>query len=186
MSAQGVAVRTDWTETLIGLAVVLVAVALIVFGYMRTGTGSLSSGYEIDAHLSKADGLGVGTDVRLSGIKVGSVTDLTLDPRTYLVTVHMHIRNDVKIPTDSSLMVTSAGILGSSYLSITPGGDDAMILPHGFIENTQGAVDLMSLAGRMGLGNLNDVGKAKPAQRQPPAQGQQPAPGQPAPLPPGP
>ena len=66
--------------------------------------------------LAKADGLGVGTDVRLAGIKIGTVSDLTLDPKTYLVTVHMNIRNDVKIPDDSSLLVTSVRPAGQPYL----------------------------------------------------------------------
>ena len=134
-------------ESAIGAIVVAVAVLFLIFAYMRTGSGSLP-GYEIDARLAKADGLGIGTDVRISGIKVGSVSDLTLDPKTYLVTVHMNLRDDIKIPTDSSLLVTSAGILGSSYLSITPGGDDTMLAPGGMIENTQGSVDVMSLVGR--------------------------------------
>ena len=70
---------------------------------------------------AKVDGLAVGTDVRLAGIKIGTVSDLTLDPKTYLVTVHMNIRNDIKLPTDSSVLVTPAGFLGGQYLSITPG-----------------------------------------------------------------
>ena len=82
-------------ETVIGAIVVAVAILFIVFAYMRTGSGSLS-GYEIQARLPRVDGLGVGTDVRLSGIKIGSVSDLTLDPKNYLVTLHMNIR-DVSI-----------------------------------------------------------------------------------------
>ena len=67
-------------ETIIGAVVVAVAALFIVFAYMRTGSGSLS-GYEIQARLPRVDGLGIGTDVRLSGIKIGSVSDLTLDPQ---------------------------------------------------------------------------------------------------------
>ena len=135
------------TETAIGAVVVAVAVLFLVFIYTRAGSGGLS-GYEIQARLPRVDGLGVGTDVRLAGIKIGSVADLTLDPKNYLVTVHMTIRNDVKIPDDSSLMVTSSGLLGSSYISITPGGDDKMLASGGMIQNSQGSVDLMGLINR--------------------------------------
>ncbi len=90
----------------------------------------------------------MGTDVRLAGIKIGSVSDLTLDPRNYLVTVHMNIHNDVKIPDDSSLMVTSSGLLGSSYISISPGGDDKMLASGGMIQNSQGSLDLNGLINR--------------------------------------
>ena len=138
-------------ETLIGAAVVAVAVVFLAFAYYRTGTGSLS-GYELNAKLSKVDGLGVGTDVRLAGIKIGSVTDLTLDPKTYLATVHMNIRDDIKIPADSSVLVTSAGFLGSQYLSITPGGDDKMMVAGGYFENAQGSIDVMNLVGRFATG----------------------------------
>ena len=134
-------------ETVIGAVVVAVAVLFLAFIYTRAGSAGLS-GYEIQARLPRVDGLGVGTDVRLAGIKIGSVSDLTLDAKTYLVTVHMSIRNDVKIPVDSSLMVTSSGLLGSSYISITPGGDDKMLGSGGMIANSQGSVDLMGLINR--------------------------------------
>jgi len=162
MSAAG-AIRSNAAEALIGAVVVAVAVLFLVFAYMRTGTGSLS-GYEINVRLAKADGLAVGTDVRISGIKVGSVSDLALDPTNYLVTVHMSIREDIKIPTDSSVLVTSAGLLGSQYLSITPGGDDTMLPPGGTIQNAQGSVDVMNLVGRfMGEGGANKGGQQQPA-----------------------
>ena len=165
MSARGIS--NNLAETLIGAAVVLVAVGFLGFTYMRTGSGSLS-GYEVQAKLPKVDGLGIGTDVRVSGIKVGSVSNLVLDPKSYLVTVHMSIRDDIKLPTDSSMMITSAGILGSSYLSITPGGDPKDIPPGGFIENTQAAnaTDLMSLAGRV-MGGSSGAPAPKPAAPQP-------------------
>jgi phospholipid/cholesterol/gamma-HCH transport system substrate-binding protein len=154
-------------ETIIGAIVVAVAILFIVFAYMRTGSGSLS-GYEIQARLPKVDGLGIGTDVRLSGIKIGSVSDLTLDPKNYLVTVHMHIRDDIKIPEDSSLIVTSSGLLGSSYISLTPGGSDKMLASGGMIQNSQGSVDLMGLVGRfIGGGNNGQTPAPKPQQQAP-------------------
>lgn len=165
MSARGIS--NNLAETLLGAAVVAVAAGFLAFTYMRTGSGSLS-GYQVLAKLPKVDGLGIGTDVRISGIKVGSVSDLVLDPKNYLVTVHMNIRDDIKLPTDSSMMITSAGILGSSYLSITPGGDPKDIPAGGYIENTQAAnaTDLMSLAGRV-MGGGNGSAPPKPAAPQP-------------------
>jgi len=162
--------QNNIAEVLVGAVVVAVALAFLAFAYYRTGTGSLS-GYELNARLPKVDGLGIGTDVRLAGIKVGSVTDLTLDPKTYQATVHMSIRDDIKVPADSSILVTSAGILGSSYLSITPGGDDHMLAAGSYFENAQGSVDVMGLVGRFMNG---DKGGAP-----------QPAPPQPAPALPG-
>jgi phospholipid/cholesterol/gamma-HCH transport system substrate-binding protein len=156
----------------IGAVVVAIAVLFIAFVYTRSSGGGLS-GYEIQARLDKVDGLGVGTDVRLSGIKIGSVADLTLDPKTYLVTVHMNIRNDVKIPVDSSLVVTSSGLLGSSYISITPGGDDKMLASGGMIGNSQGSVDLMGLINRF---IAAPPSPAKPQQQPKPQQNPAPSP----------
>src|SRR5579884_3023999 len=138
--------QNNVTETLIGAGVVAVAVAFLAFADMRRGAGRLS-GYEVNARLPKADRLAVGTDVRLAGIKIGSVTDLTLDPKTYLVTVHMSIRDDIKLPVDSSVLVTQAGFLGGQYLSITPGGDDKMMAAGSYFENAQGSIDVMGLVG---------------------------------------
>ena len=161
MSARGL--QNNLAETLIGAVVVAVALGFLAFTYLRTGSGSLS-GYEVKANLAKVDGLGVGTDVRISGIKVGSVTELELNRQNYTVTVHMNIRDDIKLATDSSMMITSSGILGSSYLSISPGGDAADIKPGGYIQNTQAAnaTDLMSLAGRV-MGGGNGTPAPKPA-----------------------
>jgi phospholipid/cholesterol/gamma-HCH transport system substrate-binding protein len=153
--------QNNTVETIIGAIVVLVAAAFIVFAYRSTSAGALT-GYEISADLPRADGLNIGTDVRLSGIKIGTVSDLTLKPN-YLVTVHMRVRRDVNIPTDSSLVVTSSGFLGSSYLSISPGGDDTMIKDGGQITHTQGSVDLMGLVGRF----INGGGGGQQPQQKP-------------------
>lgn len=165
--------QSNVAETLIGAVVIAVAVGFLAFAYLRTGSGSLS-GYEVNARLPKADGLSVGTDVRLAGIKIGTVTDLTLDPKTYLVTVHMSIRNDIKLPVDSSVLVTQAGFLGGQYLSITPGGEDKMMAAGSFFENAQGSIDVMGLVNRFTGGGGSNPPPAKPAEPQ--AQSQAPAP----------
>lgn len=153
-------------ETIMGAIVVLVAAAFLYYAYSTTNSTSFG-GYELTAKMPRVDGIATGTDVRLSGIKVGAVRELTLDPKTYLVTLHLSIQNDVQIPADSSLMVTSSGLLGGSYLSITPGGDDKMLPPGGAITNVQGSVDLMGLVGRFigGGGNNNggQGGQPKPS-----------------------
>lgn len=160
--------QNNTVETLIGAIVVAVAVGFLYFAYANTNSADLS-GYEVDAKFQRVDGLNVGTDVRLSGIKIGSVAALTLDAKTYQATVHLNIRQDVKLPDDSSIMVTSTGLLGNSYLSVSPGGSDDMIPPGGSIKNTQGSVDLMSLIGRFAGGG----GASAPPQQTAPT----PAPG---------
>lgn len=174
--------QNNVAETLIGAVVVAVAVAFVAFAYFRTGSGSVS-GYELNARMPNVSGLADGTDVRLAGVKIGTVTDLTLDPKTYLATVRMDIRNDIKLPTDSSIMVTQAGFLGGQYLSITPGGDDKMMTAGSYFDNAQGSVDVMGLVGRAvgGESLSNQAPKPKAPQGAGP-QGQAPATQAPAPM----
>ena len=148
--------NNNMVETLIGAVVVLVAVGFLVFAYSSTSAGSLS-GYPLDARFTSADGINTGTDVRLHGIKVGSVSGVDLDPKTYMAVVHMNIRSDVPIPDDSSIKVTSTGLLGNPYLSIQPGGSPKNLAANGSIVNTQGSVDLMGLIGRAIYGNTSSA-----------------------------
>jgi len=138
-------------ETLIGAAVVAVAVLFLAFAYSSTGSGAVS-GYEVLAKFNRADGVNVGTDVRLSGIKVGTVSKLSLDPKTYNAVVTIALANDVKLPDDSSVRITSEGLLGNQYLSIEPGASMTTIMAGGEIENTQGAIDLVGLLGKAVFG----------------------------------
>jgi phospholipid/cholesterol/gamma-HCH transport system substrate-binding protein len=98
---------------------------------------------------------------------------MTLDPKTYLVTVHMNVREDIKIPADSSVMVTSSGFLGSQYLSITPGGDDRKMAAGEFFESAQGSIDVMGLVNRFATGAGSSGGQqpAAPKPLAPPALG---------------
>ncbi|MBV9991533.1 MAG: outer membrane lipid asymmetry maintenance protein MlaD [Alphaproteobacteria bacterium] len=155
--------QNNTVETLIGAIVIAVAVGFLYFAYANTNSATLG-GYEVDAKFQRVDGLAVGTDVKLSGIKIGTIAGLSLDPKTYQATARLSIRGDVKLPEDSSIMVTSTGLLGNSYLSVSPGGSDDMIRPGGTIKNTQGSVDLMSLIGRFASGAS---GSAAPAPQQP-------------------
>jgi phospholipid/cholesterol/gamma-HCH transport system substrate-binding protein len=143
--------QNNTVETLIGAVVVAVAAAFLFFAYTTTGSGSVS-GYSILARFSSADGISSGTDVRLHGIKIGTVSDLTLDPKTYMAVAHLSIRNDVQIPDDSAVKITSSGLLGSSYVAIQPGGNEKNVAAGGELTNTQGSVDLMGLIGRAVMG----------------------------------
>jgi len=144
---QNSAMQNNVVETLIGAVVVIVAAVFLYFTYTATSSGSVS-GYEIKARFAAVDGVNVGTDVRLHGIKVGSVSSLILDPKSYMAVATLAIKNGIEIPDDSSAKITSSGILGSSYISISPGGSDTMLAANGELNDTQGAVDLMGLVGR--------------------------------------
>ena len=139
--------QNSMVETLIGAAVIAVAAFFLFFAYSSTGAGSVS-GYDVVAKFNRADGVNVGTDVRLSGIKVGTVEKMALDPKTYNAVLTIALENSVKLPDDSSVRITSEGLLSSQYLSIEPGSSMQTIKPGGEIENTQGTIDLIGLLGK--------------------------------------
>ncbi len=144
--------QNNTVETLIGAIVLAVAVAFLAFAYTTTSAGSIG-GYDLKAAFSSADGITSGADVRLHGIKVGTVSSIDLDPNTYQAIVHLSVRSDVQIPDDSSVKVISSLLGGNSYLAIQPGGSDKMFASGGVIANTQGSVDIMGLIGRAIYGN---------------------------------
>jgi phospholipid/cholesterol/gamma-HCH transport system substrate-binding protein len=84
----------------------------------------------------------------MSGIKVGTVEKMSLDPKSYNAVVTLALDSSVKLPDDSSVRITSEGLLGNQYLSIEPGASMDMIKPGGEIENTQGSIDLIGLLGK--------------------------------------
>ena len=103
-------------ETLMGAVVLAVAAVFLVFAYSKSGARSVA-GYELTGKFNRVDGLTEGSDVRLSGIKIGTVTRQVLDPKTYLAVVTMSIKPEIKLPKDSSAQVSSDGLLGDKYLS---------------------------------------------------------------------
>jgi len=139
--------QSNLVETLIGTVVVAVAAVFLFYGYSASGMRS-ASGYQVNAAFSAVDGLANGADVRMSGIKIGTVVRQSLDPDTYQAVVTLDIASDVKLPDDSSAKITSEGLLGGSYISVTPGGSEDMLAGGGEIMFTQGSVDLMSLIGQ--------------------------------------
>ncbi len=142
-------------ETLLGAAVLVGAVIFLTFAYSKSGLKTFE-GYAVIAKFDRIDGLVEGSDVKMSGIKIGSVVAQELDPQTYLANLTMNVNKSVRLPRDSSIRVASNGLLGEKYLSITPGGEDEMIKPGGEITHTQGSVDLLSLVGRMIFSQTNE------------------------------
>ncbi len=132
-------------ETLIGAIVVGVAVVFLVFAYSSSGIGGGVSGYDLNARFFNAEGLRIGSDVRLSGVKVGTVTQQGLDPKTYQAVISLTVRSDVQLPEDSVAKISSSGLLGDSFVALEPGGSDQMMKPGAAFQYTQGSVNLMDL-----------------------------------------
>jgi len=135
-------------EALIGLLVVLVAVWFGYYAWHRTGGGRVSNAVQVTAMFPNANGIAVGTDVRVAGLKIGQVSALKLDPQSYQANVVLAIDPAAKIPSDSSAAITSEGILGGNYVSLIPGGSTTPFKAGDTIVDTQGSVDLMGMVGQ--------------------------------------
>jgi phospholipid/cholesterol/gamma-HCH transport system substrate-binding protein len=157
-------------EALVGLVVVLVAVGFVGFAYSRTQAGAAGDAYVLKARFSNIAGVSPGTDVRVAGIKVGTVTRQSLDPASFQAMVELGIDKALQLPIDSSAAVTTEGLLGGTYVSLTPGGDSVMLKPGEEITETSGAADLMSLVGSIVNRSGGDAPKDTPAAAPAPAE----------------
>lgn len=134
-------------ETVMGAVVLVVAVIFVLFVYDKR-TVSAGDGYDVVASFDNISGISAGSDVRIGGIKVGTVSSLTLNTETYRPKVTLRLRPDVKLPDDSSASVSSEGLLGGKFVQVSPGADDKMLEQGGEIRFTQSSVNLEEMIGK--------------------------------------
>ncbi|GHH01919.1 outer membrane lipid asymmetry maintenance protein MlaD [Pseudodonghicola xiamenensis] len=133
------------TEVLVGGVVLAAAIGFAVYAGQTTGFGRGSGGYPLTASFRSLEGVTVGTDVRLAGVKVGTVTDMALNPQTYRADTKLSILKGIELPDDSSAVISSEGLLGGNFVEIMPGGSFDYFTPGAEIVDTQGSVSLISL-----------------------------------------
>ena len=137
--------RENTTEVVVGAAVLAAALSFLWVLAGTTGIGSASSDLKLQANFRSAEGVTVGTDIRLAGVSVGTVSGLDLNLDTYRADATFAIDEGVAIPDDSAAVVASEGLLGGTYVEIVPGGSFEMYTDGALIEDTQGAVSLIQL-----------------------------------------
>ena len=144
-------------ETLLGAVVILGAAAFLMFGYKAGNVGS-PNGLMVTADFSGIGGLAPGDDVQISGVKVGSVTDVELDQASYLARVHMSLDSSIELPTDTAALISSKSLLGGRFLALEPGADEELIESGGKIQFTQAPQNLEQLLGQFifSASNNND------------------------------
>jgi phospholipid/cholesterol/gamma-HCH transport system substrate-binding protein len=136
---------SERAEILAGAAIMAIAVGFVVYAAQGAGLVRTPDTYPLTASFRSVEGITVGSDVRLAGVKVGTITEFTLNPQTFFADASLEIRNDVLLPTDSTILVSSEGLLGGNFIEILPGGAMENLEPGGEIEDTQGAVSLITL-----------------------------------------
>lgn len=134
-------------ETILGALVLFIAGAFLVFSY-NTANVKQVSGYELKANFTSIGGLSVGDDVQVSGVKVGSVSDVTIDPESYLAVVSLSIDPQYKLPIDTAAVISSKSLLGGRFLSLEPGADEEYFEDGDKIDYTQAPQNLEQLLGQ--------------------------------------
>ena len=163
--------RESVFETLIGLAVLAAAGTFLWFALATGGDASANSGtnYDVGARFNSVSGISRGSDVRLAGVKIGTVRAINLDTERFDAQVVMSIADNVELPDDTTARVQSDGLLGGAYIGLEPGGgydiiarcgaDEVLFESEtgcGEIRYTQGSVDLLTLFASFASGSSGD------------------------------
>lgn len=155
--------KANALETIVGAAVIAVAVAFFLFAYRAAGYSGAGGGYHVLAQFDNVSGVQVGTDVRVAGIKVGTVVGSTLDPKSYQAKIDMLVQSGLQLSDDTSAKISSEGLLGAQFVALDPGGSDTKLKDGGEISYTQGAVDLWSLISQAMFSSKGGGGSGAPA-----------------------
>ncbi len=139
--------QKNLVEALIGAAVLIVAVWFVMVTYKTAEFGTVE-GYTLTAKFDKVDGLQVGNDVRIAGIRVGTVTSQEVDIETFQAVIRFSVDPRIRLSADTAASIRSENLLGGSYLSLQPGGEDELLEDGDEIEFTQGAIDVIDLLGK--------------------------------------
>lgn len=141
-------------ETIVGALVLVVAGVFVFYAFAKSDRGT-PGGYEVMARFGRIDGLRKGADVTLSGVKVGTVTAIDLDRKTYQAVVHVAVAAGIDLPADTNAKIVSESLLGGMIVVLEPGGDKKMIKAGGEIEKTQDAISLTELISKVMYGSVN-------------------------------
>jgi phospholipid/cholesterol/gamma-HCH transport system substrate-binding protein len=153
-------------DAVTGGAVLLVGAVLLMLAFAIGGKkDDAGGGYVLSARFNRADGVAVGSSVRLSGTVVGRVVGQTLDDR-YRALLTLRLRDDVKLTSDTAAVIYTDGLLGAKFIELKPGGDDQMLKPGAEIQYTQDAVvieDLLDMIIQQGRAKRGYLDKPLPS-----------------------
>lgn len=148
--------RHNLVEAIIGAIVLMIAGFFFLTAY-SSNQKSISDGYILYAQFERIDGLNVGSDVKMSGVKVGIVSKLEINPKTYQAKVALTLQSSIRLPQDSSAEITSESLLGGKYVALIPGGSETFLQSNGEIVYTQSAVSFESLISKFLFSQSNDT-----------------------------
>ena len=146
-------------ETIMGIVVIVIAALFLFFAY-RVSDLQVVKGYTVSAHFLKVGGLTIGSDVRINGIKVGTVVSQKLNPEDYVAEIKMSLSSDLKLPKDSVAVIASDGLMGNKFIKIEPGKDTEILKDGDEITKTKDFKTLEDMVGEI-IFMVTDNGEKK-------------------------
>lgn len=143
--------RRGLLDFIVGLFILMGILALVFLAFRVSGLTHYTSSdfYTVRANFDNVGDLKVRAPVTIAGVKVGQVSAIDLNPVTFRAAVYMQInKREDKIPIDTSASILTAGILGSNYIGLSPGYDEAVLKNRGEITTTHSALILENLIGQ--------------------------------------
>ena len=138
--------KINFLDAFLGFTVLLITGLFIFYVYITLDTKLLKSdGFSLHARFENIDGIVTGSKVKLSGVNIGTVKSISLEPESYYAFITMNFDKKFSFPDDTEASVQLEGLLGGSYISILPGGSDVMLLNGQEILYTQGSTSLLNL-----------------------------------------
>ena len=133
-------------DAFLGFTVLVITGLFLFYVYVTLDTKLFKSdGFRLHARFENIDGIVTGSKVKLSGVNIGTVKSISLEPESYYAFVTMNFDKKFSFPDDTEASVQLEGLLGGSYISILPGGSDIMLLNNQEILYTQGSTSLLNL-----------------------------------------
>ena len=136
-------------ETIVGFAVLITATIFFFYAYNISNSSKPKDGYRLIANFENIDGLSVGSDVKVSGIKIGYVENIELDGSTFFAKVLLRIDSNVQIPVDSRAIVSTTGLIGNKYIRVNPGASDENLKEDDKFRFTQSALNIEDLIAKL-------------------------------------
>lgn len=141
--------KNNTFETLVGAFVLVIAVLfLFLSSKVSDSRQKMSSGYEIYAEFNNADGINIGSDIKISGVKVGNVLDIKLNNDNYKAYLVLKLPKDLLIPVDSIFKISTSGLIGGKFINIKVGADEEYFKDGDVAEFTESSMDLEDLISR--------------------------------------
>jgi len=149
-------IKNNTFETLIGTFVLIVAIIFVYIAMkVSNNTQNMKAGYKVIAEFSNIDGINIGSDVKIAGVKVGSVTDILLNSQDYKAILTIKFQKDVLVPSDSLFKVSTSGLIGAKYINVKVGNEEDFFKNGDKADFTESTMDLEDLIGRYVFNNEN-------------------------------